>query len=646
VCDGLASGRQFLAGERFSAVDLLDISVCPQGCAFGAGQPKLSSRHIAARRFLGIENIASMLPRPSAWYILPDLQRLTSRLSTENEFVSQMASPRSQGQRRAEANLPIVAYGSTTGHATRLARLIASVFSTASVSMNRLTIADLLTRTQALFVCSSHGDVEFPENAKRFAKQLADSSDDLSALNFAVLALTRGGTADDASAGGHLDALLQSRGANPLLPLTTADTLTEDQGDAALSAWAARISDILAIEKTQVGTRRLSALEARGEAETGDFAPRPRGYEIATIVEVNLLSPENVHPAMNRIAMKLPDGLTYEMGDQITILPRNEMSVVESVIAALQIKRGLRYSIGGDAVIPGRLTIQQLFLQYLDLHGLPPRNLLRTFFEVANKEGRAVLAPLIDEADDQPFRELCVDTSVAECICQFAPYGVPSLDSLLSAIPRMEPRIYAISSAPESNPGHMEILVLEVLFGKNGKRGGLATHFLVNPLAKTVPFRNRRGAFRFPDDPESPMIMCALGSGLSPMLALLQRRQSLYPKIGPALLFAGVRFQSSFPLLFRKIAQFSQDGVLTAAFQAVSREPPKTHVQDLFKANTEKIWELWQDHRTYFYFCGPKRGCVDELKEIMLSMTITEGWLSSEEAMAFNIRHEWCIEEG
>jgi sulfite reductase alpha subunit-like flavoprotein len=209
----------------------------------------------------------------------------------------------------------------------------------------------------------------------------------------------------------------------------------------------------------------------------------------------------------------------------------------------------------------------------------------------------------------------------------------------------MQPRFYAISSTPEANPGHLDIHVLEVFFGKDNKRHGLATHFLASPLTKFVALKTRRGAFKYPADPESPMIMCALGSGLSPMLALLQHRQTIAPKIGPALLFVGTRFQSSFPLLFRKLWKIKEEGLLDEIYHAVSREGPKVYIQDMLRMNTSKVWDLWQDPRTYFFYCGPKRGVVEQLKEITVDITVTEGWLSREEAMAFSSRHEWLIEE-
>jgi len=87
------------------------------------------------------------------------------------------------------------------------------------------------------------------------------------------------------------------------------------------------------------------------------------------------------------------------------------------------------------------------------------------------------------------------------------------------------------------------------------------------------------------------------------------------------------------------------DKILTEMFHAVSRGGNRLHVQDMMKQNTTKLWDLWQDHRTVFYYCGPKRGVPEDLKEIMLKMTISEGWLSREEAMAFSGRHEWMVEE-
>jgi sulfite reductase alpha subunit-like flavoprotein len=139
--------------------------------------------------------------------------------------------------------------------------------------------------------------------------------------------------------------------------------------------------------------------------------------------------------------------------------------------------------------------------------------------------------------------------------------------------------------------------------------------------------------------------MVALGTGISPMLAMIRQRARTEGKLGPAYLFFGARNAGAFARVLGAMEGFIESKKLSNMFTAFSRDGGKPkHVQDLMKEKADILWDLWQDPKTQFFYCGPRRGIPDELKEFMLQMTITEGWLSREEAMAFNSRHEWLIE--
>jgi sulfite reductase alpha subunit-like flavoprotein len=80
--------------------------------------------------------------------------------------------------------------------------------------MNQLDMAFLRQmQNPIVFVLATYDDGAIPMNATNFVREVRSSRDSLSGLVFAVLAL---GT------GGGLFEALESKGARPLLPLTTA----------------------------------------------------------------------------------------------------------------------------------------------------------------------------------------------------------------------------------------------------------------------------------------------------------------------------------------------------------------------------------------------------------------------------------------
>ena len=62
------------------------------------------------------------------------------------------------------------------------------------------------------------------------------------------------------------------------------------------------------------------------------------------------------------------------------------------------------------------------------------------------------------------------------------------------------------------------------------------------------------------------------------------------------------------------------------------------------KKNTNLIWNYWSDVTTALYYCGIPGPLSDKLKELLLKITIEEGYLSIEEAMATNNRHQVFVE--
>jgi sulfite reductase alpha subunit-like flavoprotein/iron only hydrogenase large subunit-like protein len=648
ACDGIAAAQQLLQGGAAGEYDIIDINACPGGCAFGGGQPKLRTRAWASRRVASLREIAQRSQIASAYHTLDRVGRVLTALqsSRAKEFFRTHFEPQESAvfvSRRRVADCPVVVYGSIDSRAMLYARILSQAIKGPSWSMNRLSVPEMLRRKRVVFICATAGDDQFPGNARTFVRTLTESQDNLAGVNYAILAL------DKDAAAKALDKMLENRHAQPMIPISFLDT-SRDEVDfgAGFAKWSNAVAGAFFIEQTKFGMESVNRLQTTTGEAVEEHPLRPNGFEFARVKEVLLLSPEDFHPAMRRIILELPPGMSYELGDQVCILPRNDAAVVDRVLKALGLaeRAVFQHEASGNSLIPGRISMKQLFSQYVDLNGLPGRPMLAALCEAANDVGKSKLAPLVDPKSSKAFERYQADINTAECLCEFAQYGTPPLDVLVSAIPAIQPRFYAIASSPGSNKGTLDALVLEVRFGKDNSRHGLSTYFLAHSAGQSVPIFTRRGSFRYPGDITTPIIMVALGSGLSPILALLHYRNELdKTKLGPAYLFVGTRFQSSFPMLFKTLRMFVEQKILTELFHAVSREGPRNHVQDLMKQNTTKLWDLWQDHRTMFFYCGPKRGVPDELKEIMLSLTISEGWLAKEEAMAFSGRHEWLLAE-
>ena len=658
ICNSFGA-QQLLRSGDYKLFDFVEVMVCPGGCINGGGQPKLQARSLTLQRQANVHRLAERnkikVPVES-----PECMRLYQMIENKENGVLQAVKTFFEPQesamspviRRRNMGIPIVAYGSVHGACVRYARLVAAFMNCSSCSMNQIDSLDtLVKRKTVVFVCSTYKG-QFPRNAIAFVNMLKQSTADLSQVNFAVLGVgsSKYGLKFGA-AGRKLFSLLEEKGAKPIIPLAICDEQAKEGGKHQYIEFSRDLAAALYVKRPMIGTQPLSSLIRCQDTSILEKPARPIGFEIAEMVESEVISKEGELPAMHRYLIKLPEGMTYEAGDHATILPTNDEPVVNRVLEALKYDPDSVYSVqpcpcNEKNLIPQKVSVRQLFTQYLDLNGAPPKALLKVFYDVADEDGKAKIDPLINGEDDKAYTQYLKDINVAEVIEEFAKHGIPSLDNLVCAIPHTLPRIFSVASAPEANRGYLELIVFDVLFGPNNKRYGLCTHFLARPDLRYLPIYCMRGIFRYPKDPSTPIIMIACGGGISPMFSLIQYRMASKEEVGPAYLFFGSKYRGAYPLLNIKLDRFVQSGIIQEAYRAFSREgPKKKYVQDLILEASASVWKLWKDPKTQVFYCGPARQVPEQLKEIFLNITITEGRLSRDDAVALNNRHIWHIEE-
>lgn len=139
----------------------------------------------------------------------------------------------------AEGSAPVlVAFASQTGFAEELAWRSARLLHTAGLPVRVLPLGELtfeaLSDTErALFIVSTYGEGDAPDNGARFVERAMSSTSTLPRLHHAVLALGDSAYANFCGFGRRLDDWLAQRGASPLFPRIELD----NEDPAALAAW-------------------------------------------------------------------------------------------------------------------------------------------------------------------------------------------------------------------------------------------------------------------------------------------------------------------------------------------------------------------------------------------------------------------------
>ncbi len=148
------------------------------------------------------------------------------------------------GDAQADGPVWLIAFASQTGFAEQIAWQSARLFHTAGVpvrllALGELTLQELARTERALFIVSTYGEGDAPDNAARFAQAMTFAAP-LANLHHAVLALGDRGYAQFCGFGRRVDAWLQAQGATRLF-----DRIELDNEDpAAWQAWQRHVAHL------------------------------------------------------------------------------------------------------------------------------------------------------------------------------------------------------------------------------------------------------------------------------------------------------------------------------------------------------------------------------------------------------------------
>jgi NADPH-ferrihemoprotein reductase len=258
-------------------------------------------------------------------------------------------------------------------------------------------------------------------------------------------------------------------------------------------------------------------------------------------------------------------------------------------------------------------------------------------------------------------------------------WSIP-FELVISAIPRLQPRYYSISSSPKLHPNSIHVTVVVLKYESSPSTVlkskwvyGIGSNFLLN-LKKAAngemelvtghdissnlnaptyaiegprgahkqdniyksPIHVRRSTFRLPTNPKSPVIMIGPGTGVAPFRGFVQERVALarrtIEKNGPdgladwgrITLFYGCRKSNEDFLYHDEWPQYIEE--LKGKFvmhNAFSREPPykpdggKIYVQDLLWNDRENVADAIINGKGYVYVCGDAKSMSKAVEDTL-----------------------------
>lgn len=337
---------QPLGGQLFSSIYALHV-----GSYFG----------LAGRLVITLASLCMPLFFVTGWLLYLDRRRKKREVARSRGAVSVDATA-------AGADSWLVAFASQSGFAEQLAWQSASQLQAAGHGVRvralaQLDDADWQGTQQALFVVSTFGDGQAPDNARGFERKVLAQAYALGHIRYALLSLGDRQYANFCGFGQRLQGWLDQHGAQPAFTPVEVD----NADPAALQQW-----------QQQLGALTGSAPAAVWQAPA---------FEAWTLQRREIINPGSAGAPVYLLDLHGPNGRPWEAGDLVDILPRNGALAIESMLQRLGLSGDQSVKLNGlDETLAQALGSRQLPASIEHLIGLHAQALVDALIPLDARE--------------------------------------------------------------------------------------------------------------------------------------------------------------------------------------------------------------------------------------------------------------------
>lgn len=543
--------------------------------------------------------------------------------------IAELAPPSQAGVAGAAATrLLTVLFASETGNSKTLAKALVDKAAAQGIQARLADMAEYKTRglkdeQDLLVITSTHGEGDAPQTAVGFFEFLESrKAPKLPQLRFAVLALGDSTYEKYCEAGKRVDRRLEELGAQRLADRVDCDVDYEDAAD----AWISTVIADLAPAAPAPVFAPVAATALSGAPSLAAF-DKKHPFQAAVIDNI-VLTGRGSTKETRHIELSLADsGLTYQPGDALGVVPRNDPALVDAILEKL--------SLSADAPVTvkqGTISLGEALSGTFEITALTPRFLDLWAEITGSDELQALRAPDQKEAR-AAFQH---NHHILDVVGRFPAPGIDAAKFVAGLRP-LQPRLYSIASSLAAAPDEAHLTVSTVRYTLHDlPRTGVASGYLAarTEADATVPvYIQSNDHFHLPDD-DVPILMIGAGTGVAPYRAFMQEREARGAS-GRSWLFFGERnFRSDF-LYQVEWQELIKNGVLSRLDLAFSRDAaPKTYVQDRLRRQGRDVY-AWLEEGAYVYVCGDSAHMAPDVHEALTEIVAEHGGLDRDEAGAY-----------
>ncbi|APL93355.1 assimilatory sulfite reductase (NADPH) flavoprotein subunit [Sphingobium indicum] len=533
--------------------------------------------------------------------------------------------PPSQPASFTAARTLTILYGTETGNAAELARMLDATIKQRGLNCNLQDMADYKIRQLAqeqdlLIIVSTYGEGEPPQPATGFF-EFAEGrkAPKLEGVRFAVLALGDSTYEYFCHAGKRLDQRFEELGAQRLAARVDCDVDYEEPAQ----DWIASIADALATDVVMNHPPSAAPLSSSASA------PAPvhdkRNPFPATIIENVAIVGRGSTKETRHVEFSLAgSGLTYEPGDALGIATPNDPAVVAELLDALGLAPEIDLEIKGN-----QCSLGEALTYRFEVTAATPR-----FLDYWTLVSDVALLKQLQEEDRAGERSVFLRTHHLIDIVRRFPVRHIKPQSFVSALRPLQPRLYSLASSLSAAPDEAHLTVAPLRYTLHGTpRSGVASGLLADraDIDTVLPvYIQSNQHFRLPAT-DAPILMIGAGTGVAPYRAFLQDREAKAAS-GKSWLFFGERnFRTDF-LYQSEWQDWLKDGMLTRMDVAFSRDrADKVYVQHRMRAQSRDIF-AWLEEGAHVYVCGDAANLAPDVHEALIDIVAHEAHTGREAA--------------